>query len=190
MTPYEYQELAMRTAKDMGSVKMNLIHGAMGVSSDAGELVDALKKHTIYGKDLDVTNVIEEIGDVLWFCALIANTLELNIEYIMKINILKLQNRYPEKYTDEAAIALADKSTDNNLDSPGDETPQDIKYDESNLTNCPVISCYYISKNLDLGESKIFLPEVWITEEGARRELLCSECLWVKYTDGTYELLP
>lgn len=112
MTPVTstYQNAAMRTAKDMGSTKMNLIHGALGVSSDAGELVDAIKKHTIYGKELDFDNVIEELGDVLWFCALICHTIGTNLDCVMAANIAKLAKRYPEMYTDEAAIARADKT--------------------------------------------------------------------------------
>ena len=109
MTPMMYQTQAMKTAKDMGSKQMNLIHGALGVSSDAGELVDAIKKHTIYGKELDFENVIEELGDVLWFCALIAEIVGTNLSVVMEANIAKLAKRYPNKYSDAAAIARADK---------------------------------------------------------------------------------
>lgn len=105
----KYQEAAMRTAKDMGSQKMNLIHAAMGMSSDAGEFVDCIKKHAVYGKELDEINAIEEIGDVLWFCALAAQSLGITLEYVARKNIEKLQKRYPAKYTDAAAIARADK---------------------------------------------------------------------------------
>lgn len=107
----DYQEAAMRTAKDMGSEKMNLIHAAMGMSSDAGEFVDCIKKHAIYGKALDVNNAIEEIGDVMWFCALAAHTLGISLEEIAQANIMKLMQRYPENYSDLAAITRADKRT-------------------------------------------------------------------------------
>ena len=105
----EYHVLAMRTAKDMGSEKMNLIHAAMGLSSDAGEFVDCIKKHAIYGKELDRDNAIEELGDVLWFVALAADTLGLTFRQIMRANIEKLIKRYPDKYSDQAAIERADK---------------------------------------------------------------------------------
>ena len=106
----KYTELAMRTAKDMGTEQMNLIHAALGISSDAGELVDAIKKHVIYRKPLDMENVLEEIGDCLWFLALAANTLGVPLSMIAMNNIGKLAKRYPEKYSDEAAIARADKA--------------------------------------------------------------------------------
>ena len=109
LTVDEYQKLALRTAKDMGSQELNLIHAAMGMSSDAGEFVDAIKKYVIYGKALDVTNAIEEIGDVMWFCALAAHALGHSLHTVVEQNIAKLAKRYPEKYSDEAAITRADK---------------------------------------------------------------------------------
>lgn len=109
MNIYEYETKAMRTAKDMGSTKMNLIHAALGVASDGGELVDAIKKHTVYGKLLDYDNVIEEMGDILWFLALTAKSIGTTLEVVMEANIEKLAKRYPEKYSDEAAIAREDK---------------------------------------------------------------------------------
>ena len=105
----DYEAAALRTAKDMGSVPMNLIHAAMGLSSDAGEFVDCIKKHTIYGKKLDRENAIEELGDVLWFVALACQNLECSMAQVMQANIDKLALRYPDVYSDEAAIARADK---------------------------------------------------------------------------------
>lgn len=120
MTPNEYQEAAMRTAKDMGNFEMNLIHSALGLSSDAGEYVDAIKKATIYGKPLDTLNAIEELGDCLWFIALAAKTLHVDLEFVMAQNIAKLAKRYPDKYTDAAAIARLDKQEPLN-DAASDE---------------------------------------------------------------------
>ena len=108
----EYEEAAMRTAKDMGSMNMNLIHAAMGLSSDSGEFVDAIKKHVIYNKELDYTNAIEELGDVLWFVSLAAKSLGTTMGFIMTHNIEKLAKRYPDKYTDQAAQVRADKVTE------------------------------------------------------------------------------
>ncbi len=83
---------------------IRLLHGAMGMCTESAELLDALKKHIYYGKELDITNIFEEIGDELWYIALICNELGFKIEDIMETNIKKLAARYPEKFSEEKAI--------------------------------------------------------------------------------------
>lgn len=99
----------MRTAKDMGSMQLNLIHASLGISGEGGEFADAVKKHAVYNKPLDAENCIEELGDLLWYVALAAETLGVSLGEIMQRNIAKLQVRYPDKYSDAAAVARADK---------------------------------------------------------------------------------
>lgn len=55
-----YTALAMRTAADLGSHKLDFAHGALGLIDEAQELVDAVSEE----------NLLEELGDLLWFCAL------------------------------------------------------------------------------------------------------------------------
>jgi len=112
----DYEEAAMRTAKVFGEGKrfgpeeMDMLHAALGVASDAGELVDAIKKHLIYGKDLDVVNVREEIGDVMWFLALMCKATGMDLDTVCLRNIAKLAKRYPEKYSDALAVLRLDKA--------------------------------------------------------------------------------
>lgn len=105
----QYQASAIRTAKEMGP-RMDLIHAALGLAGEVGEFVDAVKRHVIYGKPLDRENAAEEIGDVLWFCALACETLGISMADVASHNIDKLRQRYPEKYTDTHAAARLDKS--------------------------------------------------------------------------------
>ena len=109
MTLNRYQELAQRTAKRFEDPKMDLVHAAMGASSDAGELLSEVKAHFIYGKALDVDHLIEEIGDTLWFLQLACASQNLTLGYVASKNLEKLAVRYPEKYTDEHAIQRLDK---------------------------------------------------------------------------------
>lgn len=111
LTLAQYQTLAMRTNKAM-SMQMMLMHAAMGIASDGGEAVDVIKAHTIYNKPLDTGHLVEELGDLLWFVALAANTIGYNLENIARHNVEKLQRRYPDKYSDELAIARLDKRVD------------------------------------------------------------------------------
>ena len=94
-----YQALAMRTAKPMEPAD-DLMHAVYGVSGEAGELADAVKKHQVYGQPLNVDNVMEELGDLMWYVALACNAIGVPMEHIAQMNIDKLAQRYPDKYTD------------------------------------------------------------------------------------------
>lgn len=94
---------------DLSPAKAHLLHMALGVSGEAGELVDAIKKHAIYGKSLDQQNVIEECGDLLFYIQGILNELNLTISEVMDMNVRKLSQRYPVAYSNDLAIARADK---------------------------------------------------------------------------------
>ncbi|MDO9103330.1 MAG: nucleoside triphosphate pyrophosphohydrolase family protein [Methylovulum sp.] len=105
----EYQSAAMRTAKRI-NLEYDLNHAALGLAGEAGEFADCIKRHTIYGKPLDKINAVEEIGDLLWFCALACETLGVTLSQAAEQNLYKLSLRYPDMYTDELAAQRLDKS--------------------------------------------------------------------------------
>lgn len=110
MTPSEYIQKARRTESETylfqptGEVTPRIEHGIMGIVTEAGELMDAIKKSKIYGKPLDRVNLVEEAGDVMWYLAILADELGVTFEEIWDKNIQKLQKRYPEKYTHDQAL--------------------------------------------------------------------------------------
>lgn len=107
----DYQSAAMRTAKNLGETG-DLMHAALGLTSEAGEFADAVKKHLVYGRDLDRVNAAEEVGDLLWFCALAARALGVPLADIAQANVEKLHRRYPDAYSDDLAAARLDKQGD------------------------------------------------------------------------------
>ena len=42
-------------------------HATLGMAGESGEIVDLLKKVYAYGKPLDRTKLLEEIGDLMWY---------------------------------------------------------------------------------------------------------------------------
>jgi NTP pyrophosphatase (non-canonical NTP hydrolase) len=88
---------------------LDLWHCATGVAGEAGELLDAIKKMAIYRKPLDLTNVIEEIGDVEYFLERIRATLGITREQTIEHNIAKLTKRYGDTYSNQAAQVRSDK---------------------------------------------------------------------------------
>ena len=109
----EYQEAAMRTSTHtIESTEANLVHAALGVSTEAGKFATSVKRIHRYRKELDLNmraNIVEELGDLMWYIALAASAIEVDLELIANGNILKLMSRFPDNYTNEAAEARADK---------------------------------------------------------------------------------
>ena len=103
-----YQTLALRTAAPMDATD-DLMHAALGLSGEAGEFADCIKKHWVYGQPLDKANAAEEIGDILWYCALACNALDVQLADVAAMNIEKLRKRYPARYQHDMAAFRADK---------------------------------------------------------------------------------
>lgn len=110
MKPSDYIKNAIRTeSKDYqftktGNVTPRIEHAVMGIVTEAGELMDAIKKAKIYGKELDKINIVEELGDLMWYFALLSDELKVTFEEIWDKNIRKLALRYPEKYSHDKAL--------------------------------------------------------------------------------------
>lgn len=106
-----YNKFVAVLAKKMPDVKQELIHGAVGISGEAGELLDAVKKHWIYNEQLDVENVLEEMGDIRFYMQMIMNMFGWTMQDLENHNRLKLSKRYQNlQYSDAAAQARADKA--------------------------------------------------------------------------------
>lgn len=99
----QYKIDSERTLIDKGH-DMNLLHAAMGIGTEAGELLDAFKRKLFYGKPLDVVNVKEEVGDIMWYIAILLRELDLDFEEILQLNIDKLRARFPDKFTETHAL--------------------------------------------------------------------------------------
>lgn len=96
---------------------IDMLHSVMGVAGEAGELIDAFKKYVIYGKELDLENFKEELGDLLWYIEVGAHAADTSTGECMQSNMDKLSKRYHSgSYSNEQAINRADKTE-------GDEVP-------------------------------------------------------------------
>ena len=103
----DYEAISKRL-KDPDTIDM--LHAAMGMVTEAGELLDMLKKHIFYGKDLDLVNAEEELGDSNWYQSLMIHSMRMKKhvttwEQVWEKNIKKLQARYGDKFSETGAIA-------------------------------------------------------------------------------------
>lgn len=121
MNGIEYQNLAMRTndrkatdrlvglidatdipftdKKDIGGI----LNGCLGLSGEAGETLDMVKKWIFHEKQLDNEHLKKELGDCLWYVAMICESFGWSLDEIMEMNIAKLKARYPEGFDTELA---------------------------------------------------------------------------------------
>jgi NTP pyrophosphatase (non-canonical NTP hydrolase) len=104
-----YQASAARTEKPLANPKDRMQHAILGILSEAGELASAIKRHAIYDQVLDEQNVAEELGDLLFYVALMANALRLDLGRIATGNLEKLRLRYPEGFTAADALERRDE---------------------------------------------------------------------------------
>ena len=113
MNTKEYQKLALVTESPVDEAMVSrasskqvirLLHGAMGLVTEAAEILDALKKHIYYGKPLDLVNISEEQGDVEWYQAILSDEVGKDLDAAMETNIAKLKARYGDKFSEERAL--------------------------------------------------------------------------------------
>lgn len=77
--------------------KVRLIHAFLGLFSELEEIAEPLRKHLIHDEPLDLTNMMEEGGDKLWYLAIYFDALGFQMSEAMRRNISKLAKRYPDK---------------------------------------------------------------------------------------------
>ena len=90
ITPDLYENLAGQTA--IFPKEKALEYLALGLTSEAGEVAGKVKKLIRDGKG-DKKAIAAEIGDVLWYCAMLAKETEVPLNDIMKDNLKKLHSR-------------------------------------------------------------------------------------------------
>lgn len=96
-----------------------LLHGAVGLAGESGEVLDHMKKLWVYDKPLTaetLAKIEEELGDVIHYYFMVMLKLseltnhDYDLSFFFRNNMRKLAKRYPNGFSKEAALARADKS--------------------------------------------------------------------------------
>ena len=121
MTGNEYQKAALRTASITGgkmpsllveillergypAEKLMLLNGVLGMSGEAGECSDIVKKHIFQGHNLDEAHIAKELGDVAWYLAIAAHSIGYGLDDIFQMNVDKLMARYPDGFDPKRSL--------------------------------------------------------------------------------------
>lgn len=97
MTFEEYQKQALTTVLSTGDDFKDLLHWVLGLTGEAGEVAEKLKKiirdkESIVSEE-DKIELAKEIGDVLWYLAVFAHDLGVPLSEIAQANLDKLKSR-------------------------------------------------------------------------------------------------
>lgn len=82
-----------------GANVTQLMTAAFGLTAEAGEFTEIVKKIFLQGKPYTEENVFHmkrEIGDIMWYVAQACMALDISIDDVIKMNFEKLSARYPE----------------------------------------------------------------------------------------------
>lgn len=136
MNGNEYQKLAMRTNDGKATDRLNdkiemieffkdakagrpaekydlggIFNAAFGLSGEVGEFNDMLKKWVFHEKELDVVHAKKELGDIMWYVAMMCHSFGWELDEILQINVDKLKARYPQGFD----VALANNRKDGDI---------------------------------------------------------------------------
>lgn len=77
-----------------------LMQGLFGLNGESGKAIDLLKKHLFQGHELDRKHMARELGDIAWYLALCADAIGYDLETVFQMNIDKLHELYPYKFSE------------------------------------------------------------------------------------------
>ena len=91
---YRLQEL-----EGQGFPTERLLTAAVGMSAEAGEFTEIIKKMIFQGKPVNDENIFHlkrELGDIMWYVSQACLGLDISLEEVIQMNFEKLSARYPE----------------------------------------------------------------------------------------------
>lgn len=96
-------EMVANDAEQKVSVNTRIVHGIVGVITEAAEMAEALIQYLDTGA-IDAVNLIEEKADVDWYQQVLADELGVPLEASYQLLLAKLSQRYGDKFSDVDAV--------------------------------------------------------------------------------------
>lgn len=124
MVANEYQQLAMRTNDGKATERLagkietpctydigGILNAALGLSGEIGEFNDVLKKWVFHQKEIDLEHAKKELGDIMWYVAMMCHSFGWELNDILQMNVEKLKLRYPDGFD----VNLANNRKENDV---------------------------------------------------------------------------
>lgn len=101
MKPGEYQNFCKKTARKFNSKEKEIFTWGLGIAGEAGDVAGCIKKTFSHGDD-QKAGLRENLGDTMWYIAMICDFFGWNLEDVMKENIEKLMKRHPQGFSQKS----------------------------------------------------------------------------------------
>ncbi|MDA2439629.1 nucleoside triphosphate pyrophosphohydrolase family protein [Bacillus cereus] len=110
----QYQEAALRTWNTNNDFGGRVLNAALGITGEAGEVADVVKKAIFHGHGFDPAHcpgeeegnthkIALELGDILYYISIMSHEMGYTLEDIAQMNIFKLAKRYPDGFSPKAS---------------------------------------------------------------------------------------
>lgn len=96
---YEAFVVAKLNPKALNSHTDMVACAALGLSGESGEVADIIKKHLFQDRPYDLAELVNELGDTLFYLTMLCLAVNVPLERIIEQNVEKLNARYPTGYT-------------------------------------------------------------------------------------------
>ena len=97
-----YQEFCKTIAQEFEHPDHEIFTWGLGIAGEAGDVAGCIKK-TVSHKNDQTEGIRENIGDTLWYAAMICTYYGWDMAEILKENVEKLSKRYPKGFSFEGA---------------------------------------------------------------------------------------
>lgn len=98
----DYQKFCKKTAQKFKDKEKEILTWGLGITGEAGDVAGCIKK-TFSHKNDQIDGIRENLGDTLWYAAMICNYFNWNFDEVLAKNIQKLKKRYPKGFAQKNA---------------------------------------------------------------------------------------
>lgn len=95
----EYQKICKKTAKKFDDKREEAYTWGLGMAGEAGDVAGCIKKVFAHENKSVEKGIKENIGDTLWYIAMLCNVFGWDLNEILNENVSKLAKRYPNGFT-------------------------------------------------------------------------------------------
>jgi NTP pyrophosphatase (non-canonical NTP hydrolase) len=95
---YGFFNVRLLELQEQGFETQRLLTAAVGMSAEAGEFTEIVKKIIFQGKPVNEENLFHlkrELGDIMWYVAQACMGLNVSLDEVIEMNVDKLKARYP-----------------------------------------------------------------------------------------------